>query len=77
MVPKKEASGDFDYLWEETDGSDGVHVVDQGVDEADAYASEADLDYLLAADDPQQYDGFDAFDENTWGESFAPVSRPP
>lgn len=76
-MPEKEAEGDFDYLWEKTDGSDGVDVVDQGVGEEGVYASEADLDYLLATDDPQQHDGFDAFDENTWGESFAPVSRPP
>ena len=75
MVPEKEASGDFDYLWEKTDGSDGVDVVRQRLDEADGFASEADLDYLLAADDQQHQDGFDAFDEKTWGESFSAVSR--
>lgn len=76
-MPEKEASGDFDYLWEKTDGSDGVDVVDHGVAAGDAYASEADLDYLLADDDPHPHDGFDAFDENTWDESFAPVASPP
>jgi hypothetical protein len=66
-VPEKGPSGDFDYLRETTDGVDVV-------DEENAYASETDLDYLLAED---QGDGFDAFDENTWDEDFAPVSAAP
>ena len=67
MVAEKGASGDFDYLWEETDGSDGVDVVGRGRRRrGTCYASEADLDYLLAADESQAHDGFDAFDENTW-----------
>lgn len=70
MVAEKGASGDFDYLREETDGSDGVDVVDEG----NAHASEADLDYLLAEGEPKEHDGFDAFDENTWDEDFTPVS---
>jgi hypothetical protein len=53
MVPEKEASGEFDYLWEAADES-GV-----------------------AEDDPQESDGFDAFDENTWDEDFTPVSTTP
>ena len=75
-MPEKGASGDFDYLWEATDGGDGV---DQsvGVDEENAHESEADLDYLLAHDQPQQHDGFDAFDENTWDEDFTPASGAP
>ena len=64
------ASGDFDYLREETDGSDGVDVDDEG----NAYGSEPDLDYLLADGEPKAHDGFDAFDENTWDEDFTPVS---
>ncbi len=82
MVPDKGAAGDFDYLWDKTDGSDAVDLVDHGaldhgVDEPDAYTSEADLDYLLAEEDSQHPDGFDAFDENTWGEAFTPVSATP
>ncbi|WP_164478405.1 hypothetical protein [Mycolicibacterium stellerae] len=69
-MAEKGASGDFDYLREETDGSDGVDVVDEG----NSRASEADLDYLLADADPKANDGFDAFDENTWDEDFTPVS---
>ncbi len=42
-----------------------------------AYASETDLDYLLAEDEPQAHDGFDAFDENTWDEDFTPVPATP
>ena len=49
MVAEKGASGDFDYLREESDGSDGVDVYDEG----NEYESEPDLDYLLAADEPQ------------------------
>ncbi len=70
MVAEKGAPGDFDYLREETDGSEGVDVVDEG----NAYTSEPDLDYLLAEGEPKQHDGFDAFDENTWDEDFTPVS---
>ncbi len=73
MVAEKGASGDFDYLREETDGSDGVDVVDDG----NAQASEADLDYLLAESEPKQHDGFDAFDESTWDEDFTLVSTEP
>jgi len=69
-VPEKEASGDFDYLREPTDGVDVV-------DEENAYASETDLDYLLAEDQSREHDGFDAFDENTWDEDFTPVSTAP
>jgi hypothetical protein len=72
-VPEKGASGDFDYLWEATDGSDGVDVVD----EQNTYASETDLDYLLAEEQPRESDGFDAFDENTWDVDFTPVSAAP
>src|ERR1700755_1651067 len=73
MVAEKGASGDFDYLREESDGSDGVDVYDEG----NEYESEPDLDYLLAADEPQERDGFDAFDENTWGEVFTSTSTTP
>jgi hypothetical protein len=69
-VAERGASGDFDYLREETDGSDGVDVVDEG----NAYTSEPDLDYLLGEGEPKTHDGFDAFDENTWDEDFTPVS---
>jgi hypothetical protein len=62
--------GDFDYLREETDGSDGVDVVDEG----NAYTSEPDHDYLFAEGEQKAHDGFDAFDENTWDEDFTPVS---
>jgi hypothetical protein len=73
MVPDKGASGDFDYLREEPEGSDGVDVVEAGT----AYASEADLDYLLGEVAPTERNGFDAFDENTWGETLAPVAGTP
>src|SRR5262245_31861816 len=73
MVPEKGAVGDFDYLREPADGSDGVDVVD----EKGANASGSDLDYLLAANAPEQHDGFDAFDENTWDEDFTPQSSTP
>jgi hypothetical protein len=69
-VAERGASGDFDYLREETDGSDGVDVVDEGND----YTSEPDHDYLLAEGEHKTHDGFDAFDENTWDEDFTPVS---
>jgi hypothetical protein len=69
-VPEKEASGDFDYLRETTDGVDIV-------DEENAYASETDLDYVLAEDQSREHDGFDAFDENTWDEHFTSVSTAP
>ena len=69
-MAERGASGDFDYLREETDGSDGVDVVDEG----NAYGSEPDHDYLLADGDQKAHDGFDAFDENTWDEDFTPVS---
>ncbi|MDT5005931.1 MAG: hypothetical protein QOJ24_3107 [Mycobacterium sp.] len=69
-MAERGASGDFDYLREETDGSDGVDVVDEG----NAYTSEPDHDYLLAEDEHKAHDGFDAFDENTWDEDFTPVS---
>ena len=69
-MAERGASGDFDYLREESDGSDGVDVVDEG----NAYASEPDLDYLLAHGEPKAHDGFDAFDENTWDDDFTPVS---
>jgi hypothetical protein len=72
-VPEKGASGDFDYLREVTDGSDGVDVVA----EENAYRSEADLDYLLGEDVSRNRDGFDAFDENTWDEDFTAVSTTP
>jgi hypothetical protein len=72
-VAEKGASGDFDYLREVTDGSDGVDVVDEG----NARASEADLDYLLAEAEPREHDGFDAFDANTWDPDLTPVSTPP
>ena len=68
-MAEKGASGDFNYLREETDGSDGVDVVDEG----NAHASEADLGYLLAEGELKEHDGFDAFDENTWDEVFTPV----
>ena len=74
MVAKKGASGDFD-VWEEPDGSDGVDVVDDDVE--NAYASDSDLDYLLAESDSGEHDGFDAFDENTWDKAFTPVSATP
>lgn len=73
MVPEKGAPGDFDYLWEEADRSDGVDVVD----DENRYASDADLDYLLAEDPAQEHNGFDAFDENTWDEAFTPVAPAP
>jgi hypothetical protein len=69
MVAEKGASGDFDYLREESDGSDGVDVFDEAKD----HPSEADLDYLLAPAESQEHDGFDAFDEKTWGEVFTPT----
>ena len=69
-MAERGASGDFDYLREETDGSDGVDVDDEG----NAYGSEPDLDYLLADGEPKAHDGFDAFDEKTWDEDFTPVS---
>jgi hypothetical protein len=69
-VAERGASGDFDYLREETDGSDGVDVDDEG----NAYGSEPDLDYLLADGEPKAHDGFDAFDENSWDEDFTPIS---
>lgn len=47
------------------------------VDEENAYASDADLDYLLAEEPSQLHDGFDAFDENTWDQDFTPVSASP
>ena len=68
-MAEKGASGDFDYLREETDGSDGVDVVDEG----NAHASEADLGDQLAEGELKEHDGFDAFDENTWDEVFTPV----
>ena len=73
MVAEKGTSGDFDYLWEESDGSEGVDVVDEG----NEYDAEPDHDYLLKQAEPQQSDGFDAFDENTWGEVFTPASTTP
>ncbi len=73
MVPEKGATGDFDYLREAADGSDGVDVVEQ----ENSYASETDLDYLLASDRSQTADRFDAFDENTWDEDFSPVATAP
>src|SRR5262245_34403747 len=73
MVAEKGASGDYDYLWEESDGSDGVDVVD----EENKYESETDFDYLLAEDEKRTHDRFDAFDENTWDEDFTPVSSTP
>jgi hypothetical protein len=73
MVAKKGASGDFDYLREESDGSDGVDVFDEETE----YESEPDHDYPLAADEPREHDGFDAFDENTWGEVFTAASTMP
>ena len=72
-MAEKGASGDFDYLREVTDGSDGVGVVDEG----NTHASEADLDYLLAVGEPNEHDGFDAFDEDTWDENLTPVSATP
>ena len=72
-MAERGASGDFDYLREETDGSDGVVVDDEG----NAYGSEPDLDYLLADGEPKAHDGFDAFDEDTWDEDFTPVSTTP
>jgi hypothetical protein len=69
-VAESGASGDFDYLREETDGSDGVDVVDEG----NAYTSEPDHDYLLAEGEHKPPAGFDAFDENTWDQEFTPVS---
>ena len=73
MVAEKGASEDFDFLREQSDGSDGVDVFDEENDSA----SETDLDYLLAEAEPQGHDGFDAFDENTWDEVFTPVSKTP
>ena len=77
MVAEKGASGDFDYLWEESDGSDGVSVVDDKADGENEYESLPDHDYLLAQDEPRDRDGFDAFDENTWGEIFTSASTTP
>jgi hypothetical protein len=82
MMPEKGVSGDFDYLWEKTDESEGAGVGDAadttGVgDAAYTYASETDFDYLMADAEPGTGDGFDAFDEKTWGDDFTPVSRPP
>ena len=78
MVPEKKASGDSDYLWEESDGSEGVDVVDEDVvDEERAYASERDLDPLRGADQSPPHDGFDAFNENTWDQDFTTVSTTP
>ena len=71
-MAEKGASGDFDYLREESDGSDGVDVFDEEND----HASEADLDYLLAEGEAQQGNGFDAFDENNWVDVFKPVPTP-
>ena len=73
MVAEKGAAGDFEYLREVTDGSDGVDVVDEG----NAYASEADLEYLLGEAEPKEHASFDAFDENTWDEDFTPASTEP
>ncbi len=72
-MPEKGAPGDFDYLREATDERDEVDEVDEG----STYASETDLDYLLADDQSDQHDGFDAFDENTWDEDFTPVAAVP
>jgi hypothetical protein len=81
MVPEKKATGDFDYLWEETDGSEGVDVVDEEdeevVDEGGAAVSETDQGYLLGADQSPRHEGFDAFDENTWDQDFTAVSTTP
>lgn len=38
------------------------------------YAAETDFDYLLAEDESQEHDGFDAFDENNWVEVVSPLS---
>lgn len=71
----KGAPGDYDYLQEQSDGSDGVDVVDQ----ASEYAGEPNLDYLFAdaepADDSAE-DRFDAFDERTWSNLVVPVPTP-
>jgi type IV secretory pathway VirB10-like protein len=72
-VPEKGAPGDFDYPREATDERDEVDQVDEG----NTYAPETDLDYLLADDQSDRRDGFDAFDENTWDEDFTPVVAVP
>ena len=72
-MAEKGAPRDFDYLFEEADGSDGVDVVDG----ENAHASETDFDYLLAENESRQQDGFDAFDENTWDEVFTPLPKTP
>jgi hypothetical protein len=75
-VAEKGASEDFDYLTEATDGG---RAVDRsvGVDAGHLYASEPDLDYLLADDHVQPHDGFDAFDQKTWDADFTPVAAVP
>jgi hypothetical protein len=75
-VPEKGASGDFDYLWEATDGSDGV-ALNEAVDEENAFESETHFDYLLAPDQSEPHNGFDAFDEGTWDQDFTPVATAP
>jgi hypothetical protein len=73
-VAEKEASGDYDYLREESDGSDGV----DDSEEKDIYQSDAGFGYLLAqARPPAPSDGFDAFDENTWDEALTPAASLP
>ncbi|RDH74370.1 hypothetical protein DVS77_32270 [Mycolicibacterium moriokaense] len=76
MVQEKGAPGDFDYLLEEADGSDGAGDSD-GVDGGNGHASEIDLDHLRAEEQPQGHNGFDAFDENTWDHDFAPTTAAP
>jgi hypothetical protein len=71
-VAEKEASGDFDYLWEDTDASDGV----------DGHAREVDREreYSPHHDEPpprdDEFDGFDPFDANTWAEILNPPPKP-
>ena len=55
---------------EESDGSDGVDVFD----DENGFVPETDFDYLLAEEEPQGHEGFDAFDENTWDEVFTPCA---
>ena len=71
MVAEKGASGDFDYLREETDGSDGVDVVDEDVTRMPTRPTPTST-ICWPRDESRQHDGFDAFDENNWDRSLHP-----
>jgi hypothetical protein len=53
-VAEREASGDFDYLWADTDEREGV----------DGYAPDIDRphEYIPQHTEPPRFDGFDGFD---------------